>query len=98
YKYSPAALVAGWLPLGPISTEPLKDSVRRVCVEPWAPHPNYWAMLVDYQTGRRVAFGRAGAPSAELPDAVAASCAIPGFFRAVETAGRRCVDGGISSA
>ena len=98
YNYSPAALVAGWLPLGPISTEPLKDSVRRVCVEPWAPHPNYWAMAVDYQTGRRVAFGRAGAPNAELPDAVAASCAIPGFFRAVEIAGRRYVDGGISSA
>jgi NTE family protein len=98
YKYSPAALVAGWLPHGPISTEPLKDTVRRVCGEPWAPHPNYWAMSVDYQTGRRVAFGRAGAPRAKLPDAVAASCAIPGFFRAVEIAGRRYVDGGISSA
>jgi NTE family protein len=29
---------------------------------------------------------------------VAASCAIPGFFRAVEIAGRRYVDGGLSSA
>lgn len=98
YKYSPAALVAGWLPHGPISTEPLKDTVRRACDEPWAPHPNYWAMAVDYQTGKRVAFGRAGVPAAELPDAVAASCAIPGFFRAVEIGGRRYVDGGISSA
>ena len=98
YKYSPAALVAGWLPLGPISTEPLKDTVRRVCDEPWAPHPNYWAVAVDYQTGRRVAFGRSDAPRAELPDAVAASCAIPGFFRAVEITGRRYVDGGIRSA
>jgi NTE family protein len=98
YKYSPAALVAGWLPHGPISTEPIKDTVRRACGEPWAPHPNYWAIAVDYQTGQRVAFGRAGAPRAELPDAVAASCAIPGFFRAVEIAGRRYVDGGLSSA
>jgi NTE family protein len=98
YKYSPAALVAGWLPHGPISTEPLKDTVRRVCDAPWAPHPNYWAMAVDYRTGERVAFGRAGAPPAELPDAVAASCAIPGFFRAVEIAGRRYVDGGLNSA
>ncbi len=98
YKYSPATLLAGWLPHGPISTEPLKDTVRRVCDEPWAPHPNYWAMAVDYQTGQRVAFGRPGAPRAELPDAVAASCAIPGFFRAVEIAGRRYVDGGVSSA
>jgi NTE family protein len=98
YKYSPAALMAGWLPLGLISTEPLKDTVRRVCEEPWAPHPNYWAMAVDYQTGRRVAFGRAGGPEAGLPEAVAASCAIPGFFRAVDISGRRYVDGGITSA
>src|SRR5271165_1691094 len=62
YKYSPAALLAGWLPHGPISTEPLKETVRRVCDEPWAPHPNYWANAVDYQTGERVSFGRKGAP------------------------------------
>jgi NTE family protein len=96
--HSPAARVAGWLPLGLVSTEPLRDTVRRVCDEPWAPHPNYWAMCVDYQTGARVAFGRAGAPPAELPDAVAASCSIPGFFRAVDISGRRYVDGGLSSA
>ena len=98
YRYSPAALLAGWLPLGPISTEPLKDTVRRACAEPWAPHPNYWAVAVDYQTGRRVAFGSDGAPPAQLADAVAASCAIPGFFRAVEIDGRRYVDGGLHSA
>ena len=77
YKYSPAALVAGWLPHGPVSTEPLKETVRRVCSEQWAPHPNYWAMSVDYQTGQRVALGRDDAPPASLSDAVAASCAIP---------------------
>jgi NTE family protein len=98
YRYSPAALLAGWLPLGPISTEPLKDTVRRVCAEPWAPHPNYWAVAVDYRTGRRIAFGSHGAPAALLPDAVAASCAIPGFYRAVEIEGRRYIDGGVHSA
>jgi len=98
YRHSPAALMAGWLPLGLISTEPLRDTVRRVCDEPWAPHPGYWSIAVDYQTGRRVAFGRTGAPPARLPDAVAASCAIPGFFRAVDIAGRRYVDGGLTSA
>jgi NTE family protein len=45
-----------------------------------------------------VAFGRDGAPSATLPDAVAASCAIPGFYRAVRIGGRRYVDGGVRSA
>ncbi len=84
--------------MGPISTEPLKDTVRRACAEPWAPHPNYWPVAVDYQTAGRVAFGSDGAPPAQLPDAVAASCAIPGFFRAVEIDGRRYVDGGLHSA
>jgi NTE family protein len=97
YKYSPGALLAGWMPLGPVSTEPLKETVRRACPERWAPHPNYWAIAVDYGTGSRVAFGRRGAPVVTLPDAVAASCAVPGFFRAVELGGRRYVDGGVHS-
>ncbi len=97
YKHSPATLLAGWLPHGPVSTDPLKDTVRRVCAGSWAPHPNFWTMAVDYETARRVAFGRTGSPRAELPDAVAASCAIPGFYRAVEISGRRYVDGGLRS-
>ena len=97
-RHTPAALMAGWLPLGLISTEPLKDTVRRVCDGTWAPHPGYRAIAVDYQSGERVAFGTDGAPPAELPDAVAASCAIPGFYRAVTIAGRRYVDGGLISA
>ncbi len=97
YRYSPAAVVSGWLPRGLVSTEPLKDTIRRACPSGWAPHPNYWAMAVDYQTGRRVALGRAGSPPAELPDAVAASCAIPGFYKPVEIGGRPYVDGGVYS-
>ena len=57
----------------------------------------YWAMAVDYWTGRRVALGRADAPKAALPDAVAASCAVPGFYRPVEIDGRPYVDGGVYS-
>ncbi len=96
-RYSPMSVVSGWLPGGLVSTEPLKDTVRRVCRDPWAPHPNYWAVAVDYDDGHRVAFGRDGAPRATLPDAVAASCAIPGFYRAVRIDGRRYVDGGVRS-
>jgi NTE family protein len=97
YRYSPAAVVSGWLPKGLVSTEPLKETVRRACARDWAPHPNFWAVAADYGTGQRVAFGRAGSPPALLPDAVAASCAIPGFYRDVEIGGRRYVDGGIRS-
>ena len=96
-RYTPTAAVAGWLPRGFISTEPLKDIVRRVVPKGWSPHPNLWIVACDYATGRRVAFGRPGSPKAELEDAVAASCAIPGFYHPVEIDGRRYVDGGMYS-
>jgi NTE family protein len=90
-------LLSGWLPRGIISTEPLKDTIRRVVPEGWCSHPNMWAMACDYETGRRVAFGSERAPDAELADAVAASCAIPGFYHPVTIGGRRYVDGGMHS-
>ncbi len=50
---------------------------------------------VDAETGTSVVFdGRGGVP---LERAVAASCAVPGVFPAVEVAGRRYVDGGLRS-
>ena len=97
YRYSPTAILAGWLPQGLISSEPLKDTIRRVAGDGWPPHPNLWIVACDHDTGRRVAFGRGDAPPASLADAVAASCAIPGFYRPVEIAGRRYVDGGVAS-
>ena len=96
-RYTPAAFLSGWLPRGFFSTEPLKQQIRRVAPEGWGPHPNLWIIACDYATGRRVAFGRPGAPPAELADAVAASCAIPGFYFPVEIGGRRHVDGGVYS-
>ncbi|MGE5289841.1 MAG: patatin-like phospholipase family protein [Micromonosporaceae bacterium] len=57
-----------------------------------------WIVAVDYDSGRRVVFGHRGAAVASLPDAVAASCSVPGWFRPTVIAGRRYVDGGIRSA
>jgi len=50
---------------------------------------------VDAGTGHRVVFGAPGAPEADVPDAVAASCAVPGLFRPVRIGGRDYVDGGV---
>jgi NTE family protein len=97
-SHTPAALLSGWLPRGVISTRPLRDQIRRVVPEGWSPHPSYWTIACDYATGERVAFGRDGAPDAELADAVAASCAIPGFYTPVEIEDRLYVDGGMYSA
>jgi NTE family protein len=97
YRYSPAHLLAGLAPQGLVSSEPLKHTIRRVAGEGWPPHPNLWIMACDHITGERVAFGRADAPQASLADAVAASCAIPGFYRPVTIGGRRYIDGGVAS-
>jgi NTE family protein len=96
-RYRPGSVLAGWGPRGVFSTEPLKDIIRRVVPEGWTEHPAHWTVACDYSTGERVAFGRAGAPEADLADAVAASCAIPSFYFPVEIGGRRYVDGGIYS-
>ena len=96
-RHRSTAVLGGWLPRGVISTEPLKDTVRRVVPEGWTDHPNLWIVACDYANGRRVAFGRDDAPPADLADAVAASCAIPGFYHPVTIDGRRYVDGGLWS-
>ena len=55
-------------------------------------------VAVDYDSGRRVVFGREGAPPATLPEAVVASCSIPGWYRPAVIGGRRYVDGGVRSS
>jgi NTE family protein len=97
-RYTPAAAMGAWLPVGVVSNESIKDVVRRVVASGWTDHPNTWIVACDYASGRRVPFGRDGTPQADLADAVAASCAIPGFYRPVEIGGRRYVDGGMYSA
>jgi NTE family protein len=98
--HTPGAILSGWLPRGIISTEPLKETIRRVVPRDWSAHPNLWVMACDYATGRRVAFGseRSPHPDVDLANAVAASCAIPGFYYPVTIDGRRYVDGGMHSA
>ena len=96
-RHTPTQLIAGWLPRGMISTRPLSDQIRHVVPSGWGPHPGLRVIACDYSTGRRIHFGREDAPPAELADAVAASCAIPGVYRPVEIGGRLYVDGGIYS-
>ncbi len=97
-RHTPAAVLSAWLPRGPVSTEPLKRQIRRVVPSGWSPHPGLRIVACDYGTGRRVAFGSPSAPEAELADAVAASCAVPGYYRPVGIGGRSYVDGGVYSA
>ncbi|MGY1810885.1 patatin-like phospholipase family protein [Blastococcus sp. SYSU D00669] len=56
-----------------------------------------WITAVRRRDGRRVVFGRPGSPPAPLHLAVAASCAVPGYFTPVTVAGHAYVDGGVHS-
>jgi NTE family protein len=96
-SHSPAVVLAGWLPRGFISTGPIHGLVEGFVPGHWPDHPSFWAVAADYSSGKRVAFGRDDAPEANAAEAVAASCAIPGFYHPVKVAGRRYVDGGICS-
>jgi NTE family protein len=62
----------------------------------WPERP-LWICAVRRRDGRRVVFGRPGSPPAPLHRAVAASCAVPGYFTPVEIARHGYVDGGVHS-
>lgn len=90
------ALLSGWLPRGPFSTEPLKQSVRRFAPDGAWVHPGLRLVTCDYATGERVALQPDdGVP---LADAVAASCAVPGVYQPVRIGEREFVDGALHSS
>jgi NTE family protein len=96
-RHTPATVLAGWLPRGFISTAPISGLIDSFLRQDWPDHPAFWTVAADYGSGKRVAFGREDAPAAKVAEAVAASCAIPGFYHPVKIAGRRYIDGGICS-
>lgn len=100
----PTAVLAALLPEGRGSLETVGRLVRDLLVatggeaEGWSAHPGLRVVAMDYDNGRRVAFGAPGAPRAALGDAVMASCAIPGWYSPMVIGGVRYVDGGACSS
>jgi len=91
---------SGWLPHGRGRHDALRSLVGAFDgrdPRAWA-DGRTWIVAMDYDTGRRVLFGRPGAPPASLTDAVVASCSIPGWYEPARINGRRYVDGGIRPA
>jgi NTE family protein len=92
------AAFAAFAPRGRGSLAPVGDLVRAANPSGnWPTHPETWMVAMDYDTGRRIAFGRADAPPAGMAEAVMASCAIPGWYAPVEIDHRRYIDGGTLS-
>ena len=65
--------------------------------QPGWPEPDLWICAVRRRDGRRVVFGRPGSPPVPIHLAVAASCAVPGYFAPVTIDGRQYIDGGVHS-
>lgn len=91
----PWSLLAALLPDGAVSTDMISDSVAGIFPGAWPSAP-LLICAVRKADGRRVVFGRGG-HTPPLAQAVAASCAIPGFFRPVEVEGAAHIDGGVHS-
>jgi NTE family protein len=61
------------------------------------PEAALWVVAVRRRDGRRVIFGKTGEPVTSVGLAVAASCAIPGYFQPVAIDGTAYVDGAMHS-
>jgi NTE family protein len=90
------ALAAAWLPAGGVPTDAISAGIDAVFAHGWPADP-LWLCAVALRNGRRAVFGQAGSPEAGVGLAVAASCAVPGYFKPVMIGGRRYVDGGLRS-
>jgi NTE family protein len=98
-RLPPTAVISALLPVGRGSLNELATLVAALAPDGgWAQHPGVWIVAMDYETGRRVPFGRPGAPRASLVEAVTASCAIPAWYSPVMIDGHRYVDGVACSA
>lgn len=91
-----ALLLAPEIGRGRLPTSFFRDMLRRQHGLAW-PDAALWIVAVRRDNGRRVVFGKPGEPTTDVATAVAASCAIPGYFQPVDIDGTAYVDGGVHS-
>ena len=96
WRVRAGSLAAAVLPEGRTSMGHIADPLDAVFGDSWPAAPT-WIVAVDLDSGRRVVFGRDGAPPATTAEAVRASCAIPAYYEPAVIGGRRHVDGGVHS-
>ncbi len=95
WNVRPGALAAAAMPAGRVPTELISTGLRPL-FDHW-PEGTLWINAVELESGRRVTFGRSRRVTTDVATAVAASCAIPGFFAPVSIGDVRYVDGGVHS-
>jgi NTE family protein len=95
WAFDPIGAIASLLPPGRLPIRPNVGFFDDYSGERW-PERELWLTTVRRRDLRRVIFGR-GDLRARLGAAVAASCAVPGYFAPVEIGGEHHVDGGVRS-
>jgi NTE family protein len=96
WRFRPGAVAAAAMPEGAIRLDGLVEGFESTFGSAWPERP-LWVCAVSLESGARAVFGREGEPAATVAEAVAASCAIPGWFAPVRIGGVRYVDGGAHS-
>jgi NTE family protein len=92
----PGAVMSGLLPAGRNTTHGISRGITHLHGQDW-PGEQLRVCAVRARDARRVVFGTPSAPKVDVGTAVAASCAIPGYFAPVFIEGQPYVDGGAHS-
>ena len=95
WRFRPGLVLAGALPRGEVDPG-YAGLVGRLFPAGWPDRP-LWLNAVRLADGARVVFGRDHDAGGDVGAAVAASCAIPGYYAPVAVAGDDYVDGGAHS-
>ncbi len=95
WRVRPGLVLAGALPRGEVDPG-YAGLVGRLFPSGWPAEP-LWLCAVRLADGRRVVFGKDADAGDDVGGAVAASCAIPGYYAPVSVAGHEYVDGGAHS-
>jgi NTE family protein len=96
WKFRPLAAALALLAPGTRDIAEHLTALREVERHDW-PQRDLWICAVRRRDGRRAVFGRPGDPKAPLHLAIAASCAVPGYFTPVRIGHHTYVDGGAHS-
>ncbi len=96
WSFRPLTAALALLAPGRLDIAERLSMLREVEGHAW-PEEDLWICAVRRRDGRRVVFGRVGSPKAPLHLAIAASCAVPGYFAPVRIGEHTYVDGGAHS-
>ena len=98
HQLPPTAVLSAFLPEGRGNLDAVGALIAHVVPAGWVARDGVAVVALDYDTGKRVTFGRPGVVPASLPEAVMASCAIPGWYQPVRIGEHRFIDGGAWSS